>query len=78
MNRTPIRGAVLIVGGAGFVGSNLAHTLLGGSAVSELWIVDNLLSSDVSNVPTDRRVRFLRRERSNGNNQQHPLVTKKT
>jgi UDP-glucose 4-epimerase len=50
---------VLIVGGAGFVGSNLAHHLLDGYNPKELWIVDNLLSSDISNVSEDHRVRFL-------------------
>ena len=50
---------ILIVGGAGFVGSNLAHHLLESHAPKELWIVDNLLSSDVANLPTDPRVRFV-------------------
>jgi UDP-glucose 4-epimerase len=50
---------VLIVGGAGFVGSNLAHHLLASHNPKELWIVDNLLSSDISNVSEDPRVRFL-------------------
>lgn len=50
---------ILIVGGAGFVGSNLAHHLLANHNLKELWIVDNLLSSDIGNVPSDQRVRFL-------------------
>lgn len=50
---------VLVVGGAGFVGSNLCHHLLEAHALAELWIVDNLLSSNISNVPEDPRVRFL-------------------
>lgn len=49
---------VLVVGGAGFVGSNLVHRLLE-QPVSEIVIVDNLLSSDVSNIPNDTRVRFV-------------------
>ena len=49
----------LIVGGAGFVGSNLAHHLLSEHDPAEVWIVDNLLSSDVANLPQDARVRFL-------------------
>lgn len=50
---------VLIVGGAGFVGSNLAHHLLQQHDPKELWIVDNLLSADISNLPDDDRVTFL-------------------
>jgi UDP-glucose 4-epimerase len=48
---------VLIVGGAGFVGSNLAHRLLQ-EDLKELIIVDNLLSAHICNVPTDKRVTF--------------------
>jgi len=50
---------VLVVGGAGFVGSNLCHHLLATESPCELWIVDNLLSSDIWNVPDDPRVRFI-------------------
>jgi UDP-glucose 4-epimerase len=49
---------VLIVGGAGFVGSNLAHQLLE-QDIREIIIVDNLLSSETSNIPKDARVRFV-------------------
>lgn len=48
---------VLVVGGAGFVGSNLVHQLLAQDP-REIIIVDNLLSSDVANIPADPRVRF--------------------
>jgi UDP-glucose 4-epimerase len=50
---------VLVVGGAGFVGSNLCHNLLATESLSQLLIVDNLLSSDVCNVPNDSRVKFI-------------------
>lgn len=49
---------VLVVGGAGFVGSNLVHQILEQSP-REIIVVDNLLSSDVSNIPADSRVRFV-------------------
>lgn len=50
---------ILIVGGAGFVGSNLCHYILEHHDPKEIWIVDNLLSSDTINVPIDSRVRFV-------------------
>lgn len=50
---------ILIVGGAGFVGSNLCHHILERHDPKEIRIVDNLLSSDICNVPNDPRVRFV-------------------
>jgi UDP-glucose 4-epimerase len=49
---------VLVVGGAGFVGSNLVHQILE-QDVKKIIVVDNLLSSDVSNIPEDLRVQFV-------------------
>ena len=49
---------VLVVGGAGFVGSNLVHQILQ-QDVKQIIVVDNLLSSDVSNIPADQRVQFV-------------------
>lgn len=51
---------VLVVGGAGFVGSNLVRLLLQ-SNVGSILIVDNLLSSDMANVPLDDRVIMIPR-----------------
>jgi nucleoside-diphosphate-sugar epimerase len=47
-----------VVGGAGFVGSNLVHKLLEGEPKA-IIIVDNLLSSDPVNIPQDDRVSFV-------------------
>lgn len=49
---------VLVVGGAGFVGSNLVHQILQ-QDVQKIIVVDNLLSSDVSNIPADPQVEFV-------------------
>ncbi len=49
---------IVVVGGAGFVGSNLVHMLLNESP-KQIVIIDNLLSSDFSNIPIDPRVRFV-------------------
>ena len=46
---------ILIVGGAGFVGSNLVRRCLNEGAC-QVVVVDNLLSSEASNLPKERRV----------------------
>lgn len=49
---------ILVVGGAGFVGSNLVRLLLE-KDIAEILIVDNLLSSDQRNIPDDPRIKFV-------------------
>ena len=49
---------VLVVGGAGFVGSNLVEKLLVAQP-TEVLIIDNLLSADRVNVPAHPAVRFI-------------------
>jgi UDP-glucose 4-epimerase len=49
---------ILVVGGAGFVGSNLVlHALDAG--VARIVVVDNLLSAERENLPSDTRVEFV-------------------
>jgi UDP-glucose 4-epimerase len=50
--------STLVVGGAGFVGSNLVRQLLGENP-KQIIVVDNLLSSETANIPSDNRVRFV-------------------
>jgi nucleoside-diphosphate-sugar epimerase len=56
---TPFAGSrVLVVGGAGFVGSNLVRTLLA-HGPREIIVVDNLLSSERENLPDDASVTLV-------------------
>jgi UDP-glucose 4-epimerase len=48
---------ILVVGGAGFVGSNLVNRLLGEDP-AVIYVVDNLMSAEADNVPKDGRVTF--------------------
>src|SRR2546430_1057154 len=48
---------ILVVGGAGFVGSNLVR-LLREHRPARVTIVDNLLSADISNVPEGDDIDF--------------------
>jgi UDP-glucose 4-epimerase len=49
---------ILVVGGAGFVGSNLSKKLLNLNA-SHVMVVDNLLSADISQVPIHSNLEFI-------------------
>ena len=49
---------VLVVGGAGFVGSNLARAILT-QRPRKLTIIDNFLSADPVNVPNDAAVHLV-------------------
>ena len=50
--------SLLVVGGAGFVGSNLVRDALAQGAASVL-VVDNLLSAERENLPADERVSLV-------------------
>lgn len=57
--RTELNGtSVLVVGGAGFIGSNLCQHLLR-SDIELLTVVDNFLSSERQMVPRDRRIELI-------------------
>lgn len=49
---------ILIVGGAGFVGSNLARLLVSNVNDIKVTIVDNLLSSEINNIPNSTKIDF--------------------
>jgi len=49
---------ILVVGGAGFVGSNLVRELLTTNA-GNILVVDNLLSAEKFNIPASDRVGFI-------------------
>lgn len=49
---------ILVVGGAGFVGSNLTNKLLASDA-RQVIVVDNLMSADISRVSEDPRLEFI-------------------
>jgi len=50
---------ILIVGGAGFVGSNLTKLILNTNNLVNITVIDNLLSSEKFNLPVDIRLNFI-------------------
>lgn len=50
---------VLVVGGAGFVGSNLTKMILNENPSATVWVVDNLLSAERENLPESSRLKFI-------------------
>jgi nucleoside-diphosphate-sugar epimerase len=50
--------SILVVGGAGFVGSNLVRAVLEGNP-GQVLVVDNLLSAERENLPDDPRVELV-------------------
>src|SRR4030042_4213466 len=50
---------ILVVGGAGFVGSNLVKMILE-SSPQEVVVIDNLLSSERQNLPESPKVNFIK------------------
>jgi len=50
---------IVVVGGAGFVGSNLVKALLAGSTPACITVIDNLLSSERFNLPEGAGLRFI-------------------
>lgn len=49
----------LITGGAGFIGSNLADTIVNMEGDNAIYIVDNLSIGKVSNIPQSEKVTFI-------------------
>ncbi len=58
MNSFVSKSRFLVVGGAGFVGSNLVRTLLDKGA-KEIVVIDNLLSSEKENLPQAKEIIFI-------------------
>lgn len=50
--------SVLVIGGAGFVGSNLVRLLVDHVNRIQIKVVDNLLSSEISNIPKSTKIEF--------------------
>ncbi len=53
------KASIMVVGGAGFVGSNLVKMILQTGDTVAITVVDNLLSSERINIPQDSRLTFI-------------------
>ena len=51
---------IAVIGGAGFVGSNLVKRLLADTEKVQILVIDNLLSAERENLPIDSRVEFIK------------------
>ena len=58
MSLTLDNSKILVIGGCGFVGSNLCIKLLMHN-VREIVVVDNLLSSEIQNLPKKEKITFI-------------------
>jgi UDP-glucose 4-epimerase len=51
---------ILVIGGAGFVGSNLVKLILNENQKVKVTVIDNLLSAEEFNLPKDERLKFIK------------------
>ena len=59
MNRKINDKNILITGGAGFIGSNLARHLVKNYKPKKIFILDNLFLGSIDNVPSDPKIEMI-------------------